>query len=128
LLGELQVDGTTIVCDTEAGIGTVLRLQPGYVDHVVVVAEPSAKAVDVARRSARIASSRARVLVVANKVRDPEDVHSIRDAVGDHDLVVVPEDPVVERADREGVAPIDLDVDAPAVVALRALADRLLSA
>ena len=33
----------------EAGVGTLLRLQPGQADVVLVVAEPSAKAIEVAR-------------------------------------------------------------------------------
>ena len=106
----------------EAGIGTVLRIQPGQIDVVLVVAEPSAKAIDVAARSARIAENRARVVVVANKVHDDGDVDLIRFGVGDRDLVVVPADPVVEEADRRGVAPIDLAHDSPAVAALTALA------
>ena len=102
----------------EAGIGTVLRLQPGQVDLVLVVAEPSAKAIDVAARSARIAEGRARVIVVANKVRGEDDLELIRAGVGERAIVVVPADPQVEEADRRGVAPIDLASDAPAVRAL----------
>ena len=109
----------------EAGIGTVLRLQPGEVDVVLVVAEPSAKALDVAARSARIAGSRATVIVVANKLRRDEDLALIRGAVGEHDVVAVPQDPLIERADREGAAPIDLDADSPAVRAIAEFAERL---
>ena len=114
------MDGRTVLCDLEAGMGTVLRLEPGAIDVVLVVAEPTAKAVDVAARSARIAERRASVVVVANKVRGDADVDLIRTSVGGRDLVPVPADPLVEEADRRGVAPIDLARDSPAV---RALAD-----
>ncbi len=109
----------------EAGIGTVLRLKPGQIDLVIVVAEPTAKAIEVAARSVRIAESRASVLVVANKVNADSDTDLIRVGVGDRELVTVPADPAIEEADREGVAPIDRDPDSPAVRALVALAVRL---
>ena len=125
MLGELEANGKTILCDMEAGIGTVLRLQPGQTDLVLVVAEPTAKAIDVAARSARIAASRASVIVVANKIRGDDDIDLIRRGVGEHEVVAVPADPEVERADRDGVAPIDLAPDAPAMRALVALAERI---
>ena len=121
--------GTTVLCDMEAGFGTVLRLQPGQVDVVLVVAEPTAKAIAVATRAARVAERRAaRVIVVANKVRGDGDLELIRTGVGDYDLVSVPADWSVEQADRDGVAPIDLDPNAPAVRALVALSRQLESA
>ena len=106
-------------------MGTLLRMQPGQADVVLVVAEPSAKAIDVARRAAQIASTRARVVIVANKVRDEGDVEAIRQAVPDHELVVVPSDTAISAADEQGVAPIDLDEDAPGVRVLTRLAERL---
>ena len=112
----------------EAGVGTLLRLQPGQADVVLVVAEPSAKSIDVARRMAQIGSSRARVIVVANKIRNDADLEAIRAVLGEHELVVVPHDPAVVRADEEGRAPIDSAPDAPAVAALLRLADRLAGA
>ena len=114
------MSGRTVLCDLEAGIGTVLRLEPGAIDVVLVIAEPTAKAVDVAARSARIAEHRASVLVVANKVQDDGDLDLIRTSVGGREIVPVPADPLVEEADRRGVAPIDL---APDSTAVRAMAD-----
>jgi CO dehydrogenase nickel-insertion accessory protein CooC1 len=124
LLGELEANGTTVVCDMEAGIGTVLRLEPGQVDRIVVIAEPSAKAIEVARRSLRIAESRAAVSVVANKVRDPAELAEVRATLGVEPFVV-PADGAIEQADRDGVAPIDSAPDSPAVRALLELAARL---
>ena len=112
----------------EAGVGTLLRLHPGQADVVLVVAEPSAKSIEVARRMAQIGASRARVLVVANKIRDESDLEAVRAVLGEHELVVVPHDAAVSRADEEGRAPIDVAPDAPAVGALLRLADRLAAA
>ena len=109
----------------EAGVGTLLRLQPGQADVVLVVAEPSAKSIDVARRAAEIASGRARVVAIANKVRDERDLDGIRAALGEYELVAVPDDAGIAGADRDGVAPIDVAPDAPGVRALSGLAARL---
>jgi CO dehydrogenase maturation factor len=123
----MEAERSTVIGDLEAGVGTLLRLQPGQADLVIVVAQPTAKAIEVARRAVEIAASRARVLVIANRVRDEGDVELIRAGVGpfDGDLVVVPDDPAVARADEEGVAPVDAAPDGPAVRALGQLARRL---
>lgn len=127
LIGELDGDERIVIGDLEAGVGTVVRLQPGQADVVVVVAQPTAKSLDVARRAVALAEDRgARVVVLANRVRDEADLAAIQAGMGeDRELVVIPEDPVIAAADRDGVAPIDLDPDAPGVRAVVALADRL---
>ncbi|HWD75294.1 MAG TPA: hypothetical protein VG371_09150, partial [Solirubrobacteraceae bacterium] len=108
MLAELEGDGRLVLCDMEAGLGTVFRLKPAQLDIVVVVAEPSVKGIDVARRAAAMCASRARVVVIANRIREPADLEAIRAALPEHELIVVPEDPVIARADREGLAPVDL--------------------
>jgi CO dehydrogenase maturation factor len=126
LLSELESDGKIIIGDLEAGIGTVLRLQEGQADVVLVVAQPTAKSLDIARRAVEMAAERtARTIVVANRVRDDEDLAVIREAVGDCELIVVPDDEAIARADREGRAAIDVDPDSPGVRAIIELADRL---
>jgi CO dehydrogenase nickel-insertion accessory protein CooC1 len=127
LLRELEDEaGAVVVGDLEAGTGTMLRLQEGQADVALVVAQPTQKALAVARTAARIAGSRgARVVVVANRVRDDDDVALIRDALADHELVVVPDDPAIARADEDGVAPLDAAPEAPGTRAIVALAERL---
>ncbi len=127
MLGELESDDQIVIGDLEAGVGTVLRLQDGQADVVVVVAQPTAKSIEVARRAIQVATRRDhRVVVVANRVRDDADLDEIRAVVGDEqELVVVPDDPAIAEADRDGRAPIDVDSTAPGVRAIVALADRL---
>ena len=128
LLGELEEDGSIVVADLEAGTGTILRLDPGQADVVLVVAQPTAKAIDIAARAARTAANRGvPVIAVANRVRGDEDVAAVRAALGDHELVAVPDDEGIARADREGSAPIDVAPDGPGVRALVGLAGRLAS-
>ena len=111
-----------VICDLEAGVGPVVR--SGRTDLVLVVAESSVKSMDVARRAAAAADS-AEVIVVANRVRGEADVEAIRVELGDYEMVVVPEDRTIARADEEGRAPIDLDPGAPGVAELLRLAERL---
>jgi CO dehydrogenase maturation factor len=126
LLRELEGEDRTVLGDLEAGIGVVSRMEAGTVDVVLVVANPTAKSIEVARRAIETAVAReSRVLVVANRVTSDEDLAAIESALGDHEIVVVPEDPAIERADEEGEAPIDLAGRAPGVEALVRLADRL---
>jgi len=126
LLNELDGDGKIIIGDLEAGIGTVLRLQEGQADVVVVVAQPTAKSLDIARRAVEMAADKmTTTIVVANRVRDDEDLAVIRAAVGDCEMVVVPDDDAIAHADREGLAAIDVDDTSPGVRAIIELADRL---
>lgn len=126
MLTDIEDNGRLILADMEAGHGALFRLASGKIDVLVVVAEPSAKGIDVARRAATLGSQRkARVIVVANRLRDQADLDAIQAALPEHKLVPVPEEPVIEHADREGVAPIDLDPGAPGVVALVGLAERI---
>ena len=92
---------------------------------MLVVTEPTAKSIEVARRATEAAAQRAAVIVVANRVRDDADAEAIRTALGGHEIAVVPEDPAIERADREGRAPIDVDPGASGVRAILALAERV---
>src|SRR5438046_9415498 len=109
----------------EAGLGTVSRILPGQLDVVGVVAEPTVKGVAVAWRAAQIGANRARGIVVANRVSGESDLEAIGAALGEHQLVIVPEEPAILEADRRGLAPIDVDVEAPGVKALIGLAERL---
>ena len=127
LLCELDGGDQIVVGDLEAGIGTVLRLPQGEADYVLVVAQPTAKSLEIARRAVVIAAERgARTILVANRVRDDDDLELIRSTVGDElEYVVVPDDPAIAEADRDGRAAIDVDEDSPGVRALIDLADRI---
>src|SRR5918997_2260418 len=67
MLDQIDGDRRTVICDLEAGVGAVVH--GGHCDLVLVVAEPSAKSIDVARRAAASASGHAEVRIVANRLR-----------------------------------------------------------
>ena len=127
LLGSVNDEATTVVADLEAGIGTLTRLASSSVDATVVVVEPTLRSIDVARRAVAVADEQrqGQVVVVANKVGDEDDRARIHEAFGDRLLVVVPEDPAIDTADRLGVSPVDHEPSAPAVAALESLIDAL---
>ena len=127
LLCELDGEDRIVLGDLEAGIGTVLRLPDGEADIVLVVAQPTAKSLEIARRAAAVATERgARTILVANRVRDDDDLALIRSTVGEQlEYAVVPDDPGIAEADRDGLAAIDVDEHGPGVRALIELADRL---
>jgi CO dehydrogenase maturation factor len=126
LLNELDDSDRAVICDLEAGVGTLTKMKEGAVDVVLVVVNPTAKSIEVARRAIDSAvAKKARVIMVANRVRDDEDRTAIRSAFQGHEIVEVPEDPVVVHADREGLAPIDVGDQGPGVNAIRSLGQRL---
>ena len=127
--GELPDEDRLVVADLEAGLNDLLWARPRPDDIVVVVAEPSAKSVEVARRACRMAESMGvtRIVGVANRSGGSDDVNRLAEALG-VDVLAVAEDPAVEKADQEGVALYDVDPTSPAMVAVGALAEHLVGA
>lgn len=127
MLGSIESDGRTVIADFEAGVGTLTRMKDGGVDVVLVVVEPTPKSLEVGRRAVGLARERglARLVIVANRVRDDADYDTVAAAFPGEEVARVPDDPKIVEADRAGVAPLDLAPDAPAVQALVALAGRV---
>ncbi len=128
LVRQLEHGDRTVVCDLEAGLGTVDRIEEGVLDVLLVVTNPTGKSLEVARRAIEAAEAVAEIVVVANRISDESDLEIVREVLGDRELFVIPEDAVIAAADREGIAPIDLDPDAPGVAALVRLAERVAGA
>jgi CO dehydrogenase maturation factor len=127
LLGQLARPDRTVVADFEAGLGTVLRLEGSPVDVVVVVVEPTAKSLEVGRRAVEaVTASGLGVVVTANRVRDGDDIARVRTAFPGHEPVLVPDEPAIVDAERQGLSPLDAAPDAPGVGALVELAQVLL--
>lgn len=112
--------GWAVVADLAAGTRQPMFRWARFASVVVVVADSSAKSLITARRLAPLATH-----LVANKVRSPADVESVRSAVALPLLGTVPYDGSVVAADRRGVALIDFDSSSPAVGAAVELTDRL---
>ena len=134
LLAEiLSSEADVTVVDMEAGLehlsrsGGTLR----YVDHLLVVVEPYAKAVETARRTLTLAADLGipRISILGSKVRDPEEEALLLALCAERGAELagmIPYDDAVRRADREGRPPIDTTPDSPMVRAVDLLADSLL--
>ncbi len=129
ILGEVPADGRTVVADLEAGVNDLIWAYPKPGDVVLVVSEPYVKSIEVARRALQVARDVGvqHALLVVNRVQGPEDLTEVAQLIPDVDLVAVPEDPAVQQADRDGIAPLDAAPDSPAVTAVAALASQLLA-
>lgn len=133
LVGELvgSHDRPTVL-DIEAGLEHLSRGTARHVDTILIIAEPYFKSMETAARMNELARELGigRVFVVANKIRTPADEAALREffaARGVEVGAVVPDDETVLRADRQGVAPLDVDADAPSMRVIANLASELRS-
>lgn len=135
LLGELvarsALDRRDLVVDMEAGLEHLSRGTGRHVSRFLAVLEPYYRSMETVRRITDLARELGvgEVQVVTNKIRTDEDRAVIERYCGTHGLTVVgeiPYDPVLLDAERAGRPPIDFAPQAPAAVAVRALAARLM--
>lgn len=126
--GAVPDEGRIVVADLEAGMNDLVWTRPGINDVVLVVADPTAKAIEIARRSAEMARTMGveRILGVANRAvggGHADDMAEVMSA----EVLCVPEDPAVEKADNLAMAAMDHDPCSPAMLAIGSIADRLLA-
>lgn len=100
-----------------------------YVDALLLVAEPQKKVLLTARRAHHLAGQLGieRVAFLGNRVRPGEEpiLREFVASLGADLVAVVPEDPAVVAADREGRCLLDAAPESPATLAIRRLADDL---
>ena len=132
---EVAANAPDEVCilDTEASPEHLSRGTARYADGLVAVVEPYFKSLETGRRMAALARDLGleRVSLIANKIRDDADLAAVREFADLHGLElagVVPFDPVMAAAEREGVAPLDYAPDSAFVAAIDELAHRLVKA
>lgn len=111
----------------EAGLGTLVRMSEGSLDLILLVANPSEKSIEVVRRARDIIAERKiapSTVVIANRLRRDDDLGLLRTALGETDLVAVPEDPAITAADFQGISPMDIVPPSAGVQAISAVARR----
>jgi CO dehydrogenase maturation factor len=126
---EAASDRTEDVCilDTEASPEHLSRGTAKYADAMLIVVEPYFKSLETGRRMGALARDLGlkRVGLVANKIRDEQELVAVREFAGQHHLEVagvVPFDEHMPEAERARAAPLDFAPDAPAVAAIHDLA------
>lgn len=99
-----------------------------YAHTFLIVIEPSAKSLLAARRLAHLAGGEkpARVVGVANKIRDAGEADLVRDRCGLDVIASIPWDEEMAEAERQAKAPIDYTPESPAVRAVELLVQRLI--
>jgi len=136
LLGQIESDPhgrhpasrLAVIADMEAGLGTLTRMPEGSLDRALLVTDPSPKSVDVVRRARDIIAERKitdATLVIANRLQSEADLAQVRCALGEANLLPIPEDPEVRKADFYGLSPVDITPTPPAVQAVASLASSL---
>ncbi|MDQ6837572.1 MAG: AAA family ATPase [Actinomycetota bacterium] len=122
--GDLTAGDRIVVADLEAGLNDLIWARPGPDDVVVVVTETSAKSFEIARRAVALAQEMGvqRIIGVANRAAPGLEPTTVADRLGVREVVVVPEDPALERADHLGMAAMDNDPTSPAMLAIADLA------
>jgi CO dehydrogenase maturation factor len=125
---ELPDDLWSVVGDLPGGTRQPFTGWGSFAKTVLIVVEPSAASLLSGRRLARMATLEhsPRVLAVANKVRDPDDVELIASRTDLEVVGVVPWDDAFADAERKRRAPIDEAPASEAVRAVESLVDRLL--
>ncbi|MDP9074829.1 MAG: hypothetical protein M3N98_11775 [Actinomycetota bacterium] len=94
---------------------------------MLVVVEPTPKSLEVGSRAAELAREKSigRVIVVASRIRNDTDLALVQTTFPDYEVVPIPDDPSIVRADRLGISPLDVPEPGPATLALIELAGRL---
>jgi CO dehydrogenase maturation factor len=125
-------DRDITILDTEASPEHLTRGTAKYADVMVTVVEPYYKSLETGRRMAALANDLGleRVVLVANKIRDEQELEAVREFAAKHGLELggtIPFDDHMPEAERAERAPLDLDPEAPAVAAIQDFAGRLVS-
>ncbi len=107
---EMDPNAWNVVGDLPGGTRQAMFGWAKYADVLAIVAEPTPKSIQVAKRLRNITKadwSPDHVVVVANRVSGPEDVRRISDALERPVIGAVPDDPAVTAADKQAVAPLN---------------------
>lgn len=129
VLDDLAAGPWSVVGDLPGGTRQPFMSWGRYAETFVVVVEPTPASVVTGRRLARLSVDGAgpRVVVVANKVADPDEGDRVARRTGLPLLAVLPQDRTVEEADRAGAAVLDFAPEGAYVEAVRALVAALSS-
>jgi CO dehydrogenase maturation factor len=125
-----DVDADVTLLDTEASPEHLTRGTAKYADVMLTVVEPYFKSLETGRRMAELAHGLGlkRVLLVANKVRDDNELAAVKEFADKHDLelaATIPYDEKLLEAERAEESPLDFDPDSAAVQAIGEIARSL---
>lgn len=126
IIADLPVESWALVGDLPGGTRQPFFGWGGFADTVLVVVDPTAKALLTGRKLARLALAKQapeRILAVVNRVREAGDLDDVTDRTGLEVIGAVPWDEDFAAAERDGKAPVDAAPDSAAVAAIGQLLD-----
>ena len=116
----------SFIGDTPAGPRQIAADFSPYADTYLLVVEPTWQSVLTARRAAKLARMReARVLPVANKVREDSERDVLESRLGEPVVATIPFDDEVKEAERLGVPLIDHAPDSRGAKAIGEIVQRI---
>ncbi|MCJ7722114.1 cobyrinic acid a,c-diamide synthase, partial [Candidatus Bathyarchaeota archaeon] len=120
-----------VVVDMEAGVEHMGRGTASQVDIMLIVVDSSRKSLEIAKKLSGFAHEAGikNVLIVGNRVRDPEEKELIIDFTtknGLQLLALIPYDDTVVKADRVGEAPLKYGETSEGVKAIQSIGEQLL--
>lgn len=120
-----------VVIDMEAGVEHMGRATAEHVDNMLVVADSSAKSLEIAKRIRTLAKELGirKVQLVGNKVKNAEEsklIQKFAEAESMSLLGLVPYDEQVLKADMKGETPLKNAEKSKAVAAIREMGEKLL--
>ncbi len=130
IIADLPVDGWSIVGDLPGGTRQPFFGWGGFADTVLVVVDPTAKALLTGRKLARLAQMKhppERIFTVVNRIRAASDVDDVTERTGLPVIGAVPWDEDFADAEREGRAPVDAVPDSAAVMAVQGLVEAVMA-
>ena len=129
IINKLPEGRWNVVGDLPGGTRQAFTGWGTWANTILIVVEPTAKSLLSGRRLARMADldpeNPKRVMVVASKVREPDDVEMIAKGTGLEVIASVPWDEELAEAERRQLAPLDFAPTSPAVRAVESLVERL---
>jgi len=120
-----------VVVDMEAGVEHMGRGTASQVDIMLIVVDSSRKSLEIAKKLSGFAHEAGikNVLIVGNRVRDPEEKELIADFTtknGLQLLALIPYDDTIVKADRVGEAPLRYAETSEGVKAIQSIGEQLL--
>ena len=130
LVAELTDFGEHTVTDMEAGLEHLKRGTARHVDMMLIVVEPYYRSLEAGMRTVALAKELGikHIKVVANKVRNDEDMEAIQVFCDRHEMEIigtVPLDEYMVNAERQELAPFDFAPSSSGVVSLRKIAQAI---
>lgn len=126
---EVDPERWNLVGDLPGGTRQAMAGWGKYAEIVCVVVEPTVKSIHSAARLLNLSHASwgpRSLMLVANKVRDADDVARIEQRLGVAVAATLPRDDAILDADRRGRAPLDDAANGPYVAAVQSLLDHVL--